>query len=313
MADSALNNVIRLIALIIFLGVVVYIYLLSTSEDSIGLKEKISRISIDNLVIPISLSLMSYLLRFIRWRLILKQLGHNLAIKNDLICYLSGFALTMTPGKSGETIRSAFLLQARVPLQTSLSAFVVERSFDLLIVGLLATLLSIPPFITLLLFLSALAVLSFIGTRLAWREYYTCKINLPDFLLRFLNIFSRVSIVLKPKPLAVYALLGCAAWGAQGIGFYYIVRLFAQDVEMLGAISTYCAGIFIGAVSLIPGGIGVTEGSLSWLLQTQGLDQNSAILSALVSRGCTLWLAVAIGCGALTAIVKGQTIPERIG
>lgn len=308
MANSTLNNVIRLIALIILLGVVVYIYLLGTSEDGIGLKEKISRLSINNLIIPITLSLTSYLLRFIRWRLILKQLGHNLAIKNDLICYLSGFALTMTPGKSGETIRSAFLLQARVPFQTSLSAFILERSFDLLVVGLLATLLSIPPIITLLLFLSALTTLSFIGTRLADREQHTHKINLPAFLLRLLNMLSRASIALKPKPIAAYSLLGCAAWGAQGFGFYYIVRLFTHDIAPLSAISTYCAGLFIGAASFIPGGIGVTEGSLSWLLQAQGLDQNAAILSALISRGCTLWLAVAIGCGALAAIViNGQT------
>ena len=309
MANFTLNNVIRLIALIILLGVAVYIYFLSTSEDSAELKEKISLLSINNLIIPITLSLISYLLRFIRWRLILKQLGHKLSIKNDLICYLSGFALTMTPGKSGETIRSAFLLQAQVPFQTSLSAFILERSFDLLIVGLIATLLIFAPFVTLLLFLSALTTLSFIGSRLADQKHDAHKINLPSFLLRLLHMISRASIALKPKPIATYALLGFAAWGAQGLGFYYIVCLFTQDIALLNAISTYCAALFIGAASLIPGGIGVTEGSLSWLLQTQGLDQNSAILSALISRGCTLWLAVAIGCSALTVIIKGQSFP----
>lgn len=312
LTSTTLNSVVRLLALVVLLGVVVYIYLLSTSEDSIGLKEKISRLSLSNLIVPIMLSLLSYLLRFIRWRLILKQLGHNLAVKDDLICYLSGFALTMTPGKSGETIRSAFLLQARVPFQISLSAFIIERSFDLLIVGLLATLLSLPFYITLLLFLSALTTLSFIGALLTFREHHALRINPPTFLRRLLNVISRASIVLKPKPIAIYALLGCAAWSAQGLGFYYIVCLFTSDIAILSAISTYCAGIFLGAVSFIPGGIGVTEGSLSWLLQTQGLDQNSAILSALISRVCTLWLAVVIGCSALAAIIKGQPIPEQI-
>lgn len=94
------------------------------------------------------------------------------------------------------------------------------------------------------------------------------------------------------------------------LGVVVYIYLLTQDIETLSTISTYCAGLFIGAVSLIPGGIGITEGSLSWLLQTQGLDQNSAILSALISRGCTLWLAVAVGCSALAAIIKGQTIPK---
>lgn len=310
--NSALNNVIRLIALVVLLGVVVYLYFLSSSEDSVELKEKISRLSITDLIVPVALSLTSYLLRFIRWRLILKQLGHNLGIKHDLICYLSGFALTMTPGKSGETIRSAFLLQAQVPIQTSLSAFIIERSLDLLIVGLFATLLILSPVSTLLIFLSALALISFIGSCLASQELRTYDTRLPGFSRRLFNIISQAAVTLKPKALVIYALLGCAAWSAQGLGFYFIVCMFADDVEVFTAISTYCAGLFIGAASLIPGGIGVTEGSLSWLLQTQGLDQNSAILSALISRGCTLWLAVAIGCCALAAIIKGYTVPKKI-
>lgn len=306
MANVTLNNVIRLLALVILLGVAVYIYFLSSSEDGIGLKEKIADLSMKSLIFPVALSLVSYILRFLRWRLILNQFGHNLAIRNDLVCYLSGFALTMTPGKSGETIRSAFLLQAQVPIQASLSAFVIERSLDLLVVGLLATLLFFSPLITLMLFLSALTTISFIASRFAVREDEHCNPHLPSVLLRLLNMLSQASVALKPKPIAIYALLGCGAWVAQGLGFYYIVCIFTHNIEMFSAISTYCAGLFIGAASLIPGGIGVTEGSLSWLLQSQGIDQNSAILSALISRGCTLWLAVAIGCSALAAIVKGQ-------
>ncbi|HEY6528108.1 MAG TPA: lysylphosphatidylglycerol synthase transmembrane domain-containing protein [Cellvibrionaceae bacterium] len=310
MAKPKLNNLIRWLALIVLLGVVVYIAVLSTTDDGAGLIQKISQLSLNNLIAPIGLSLMSYLFRFVRWRLILKQLGHKLPLKSDCLYYLSGFALTMTPGKSGETIRSAFLLQAKVPVQTSLSAFVIERSFDLLVVGLLATLLFIPALVTLLLFLSALAIICFIGAQLAKKRWLGFNVSLPKIALHMLDMVSHASIALKPKCVLAYALLGCAAWGAQGLGFYYIVHLFTQDVYMLRAISTYCAGLFVGAASLIPGGIGVTEGSLSWLLQTQGLDQNSAILSALISRGCTLWLAVAIGCCALTAIIRGQTISK---
>ncbi|RYZ90766.1 MAG: hypothetical protein EOO68_24360, partial [Moraxellaceae bacterium] len=171
-------------------------------------------------------------------------------------------------------------------------------------------LLFIPSLVTLLLFLSALVIVCFIGSQLAKKHWYGFNFGLPKFLLRLLETLSHASIALKPICVLVYALLGCLAWGAQGLGFYYIVHLFTQDVYVLRAISTYCAGLFAGAASLIPGGIGVTEGSLAWLLQTEGLDQNSAILSALISRGCTLWLAVAIGCCALAAIIKGQTISK---
>lgn len=310
MVNPKLNSAIRLVALVVLLGVAVYIFILGTSDDINELRQKISRLSAGELIVPIGFSLTSYFLRFLRWRLILQQLGYSLPVKIELIYYLSGFALTMTPGKSGETIRSAFLLQAKVPLRVSLSAFVIERSFDLLIVGLLATLLFAPVSATLLLFISAVMTISFISSRLARGEWQVNNIGLPKFIQLFVDAIRRASVVLQPKSTFIYALLGCAAWAAQGIGFFAIVCLFTQDIGMFKAISTYCAGLFIGAASLIPGGIGVTEGSLSWLLQAQGLDQNSAILSALISRGCTLWLAVAVGCAALAAIIKGQTVAE---
>ncbi len=312
MVNQKLNTAIRLIALVVLLGVAVYIFILGTSDDIDELKRKISRLSAGDLIVPISFSLISYFLRFLRWRLILQQLGYSLPLKIDLIYYLSGFALTMTPGKSGETIRSAFLLQAQVPIRVSLSAFVIERSFDLLIVGLLATLLFLPVSVTLLLFIAALVTISFVSARLVHGERPVNNVGVPKLVRLFMDAIYRGSVALKPKSTAIYALLGCAAWAAQGIGFFAIVCLFTQDIEMFKAISTYCAGLFIGAASLIPGGIGVTEGSLSWLLQTQGLDQNSAILSALISRGCTLWLAVAVGCTALAAIIKGQTVAKQI-
>lgn len=309
MANTSLNNVLRVIALIVLLGVVVYAYLINLSPDSNDLKEKISTFTLADLSLPIALSLLSYLLRFIRWRLILKQLGYRLPIKNDLIYYLSGFALTMTPGKSGETIRSAFLLQAEVPIQTSISAFVIERSLDLIVVGVLATLLYGTPLLALCIFVVAVAFLSLLGIFIVKKFPPGTEQRLPKLLSRVLSIIRHAMLALRPKPLAGYVALGFFAWLSQGIGFFCIVALFTENIEIFKAIGIYCAGLFVGAVSMIPGGVGVTEGSLSWLLQNVGVDQNAAILSALISRGCTLWLAVAIGCVALAAIIKGQTIP----
>jgi glycosyltransferase 2 family protein len=275
------------------------------SEDTLGIKAKLTRIAPSNFVLPICLSLFSYACRFARWRFILRKLGYCVAIKNDVIFYLSGFALTMTPGKSGETIRSAFLLQADVPVASSLSAFVIERFFDLLIVASLASLFFIAPLLSLALLIVALGAISFAGAHLPIIERWASVLKLPSIVLRLVNILSNASAALGAKSVLLYALLGGAAWAAQGLGFYCILGIFTQDISMFSAISTYCAGLFAGAASMVPGGLGVTEGSLAWLLHSQGMDQGSALLSALLSRLCTLWLAVAIGCCALAAIIKG--------
>lgn len=56
------------------------------------------------------LSLVSYFLRFSRWHHFIVALGHNkVPIFRNLEIYLAAFALTLTPGKAGETIRSVYL------------------------------------------------------------------------------------------------------------------------------------------------------------------------------------------------------------
>jgi len=305
MTNPALVKTTRIIALVILLGVAVYLGVLYAAGGSAGLKEQLSLVSPVHFFVPIGLSLLSFSLRFLRWRFILHRLGHRLPVKTDIIFYLSGFALTMTPGKSGETIRSAFLLQASVPLPLSLAAFVVERGFDFLVVGLLATLLVWSPFVALALMFGILLVIALCGARLAYIEQLAVKLRAPALILRLCASLSQASAALHWRALVFYALLGSLAWSAQGVSFYFIVCIFTQQITSLSAISIYCAGLFAGAASLIPGGIGVTEGSLAWLLQHQGLEQNAAIVAALMSRLCTLWLAVAIGCAALVFIIKG--------
>src|SRR6478672_8618861 len=57
----------------------------------------------------IALSILSYLARFLRWHRFLSALGHAVPFLRNLEIYLSGFALTLTPGKAGETVRSIYL------------------------------------------------------------------------------------------------------------------------------------------------------------------------------------------------------------
>ena len=52
-----------------------------------------------------------------------------------------------------------------------------------------------------------------------------------------------------------------------------------------------------GAMSILPGGLGVTEGGMTlWLVHsTARLDRATALDAALLSRLATLWFAVALG------------------
>jgi glycosyltransferase 2 family protein len=73
------------------------------------------------------------------------------------------------------------------------------------------------------------------------------------------------------------------------------VEALAPGPGILLSIGFYCLALLAGAVSFIPGGLGVTEVALALLLGLAGLERADAVTAALVTRGLTLWLAVLIG------------------
>ena len=84
------------------------------------------------------LSLSNYLLRFLRWARYLALLDAPVAWRINLAVYFSGFALTTSPGKLGEMLRSVLLKPHGVPAAASLAAFFAERASDLLAILVLA-------------------------------------------------------------------------------------------------------------------------------------------------------------------------------
>jgi uncharacterized protein (TIRG00374 family) len=78
---------------------------------------------------------------------------------------------------------------------------------------------------------------------------------------------------------------------------------------------SYCFAIIIGAISMLPGGLGVTEGSLTFMLVKKGVSNQYAVASTFIIRAVTLWFAVLIGVISVSIYQKrfGKIIiePER--
>ena len=53
--------------------------------------------------------LISYFIRFIRWRIILKKLNLNPPLISDFKIWMGSYAFTSTPGKAGEFLRCILL------------------------------------------------------------------------------------------------------------------------------------------------------------------------------------------------------------
>ena len=243
------------------------------------------------------LSLVSYLLRFSRWHHFIVALGHKVPIFRNLEIYLAAFALTLTPGKAGETIRSVYLHPYGVSYPHSIGAFVSERLLDLVAVGALAS----------------MAVSMFPEQRL-WMFAAIACIVIVTLLLRLIgrraagssvaghaaNLVATVRFLLSGRRAAVAVPLSLLAWMAQGVSLYLIVHALGYELTASTVVAIYSLSILAGAASFIPGGLGATEAAIVLLLSAAGVGQTDAIIASLISRSLTLWLAVGIGVVAMT-------------
>ena len=66
--------------------------------------------------------------------------------------------------------------------------------------------------------------------------------------------------------------------------------------------SFYASSLFLGALSFLPGGLGITEASFTGLLNLQGISLSMAIVIVIIVRLFTLWFGVGIGFIALKLV-----------
>jgi uncharacterized protein (TIRG00374 family) len=280
------------------------------------IRHSLAQVALWDLLLLLLLSLLNYLLRFVRWRKFLQRLGHRVPDLANLRVYFSGFALTTTPGKAGEALRSLLLKPFGVSYPHSLAALVAERLGDLMSVLLLAGvgLIAYAPARPVV---AVLALFFVFGVWLMQQEALLGRIEqwltqrLPERLAHLISGFIetlRHSGGLLSLPLLSYSLgLGLIAWGAEGLAFYYLLQVMGSDIGVVAALFIYAFSMLVGAISFLPGGIGGAEVTMTALLMLNGMDNAGAVAATLLIRLTTLWFAVVLG---LLAMVPGRrTMP----
>ena len=85
-------------------------------------------------------------------------------------------------------------------------------------------------------------------------------------------------------------------WLVIGVAAYFILQGFGiTTIELINVISTYSSSLLIGAISFIPGGIAVAEGSLVGLFSIQGINLAEAMVIVVIIRLFTLWFSTIAG------------------
>ncbi len=285
---------------LVFLGLSIY-------SDSERLAEAFGRFDARYIPVALALALVNYLVRFVRWHLYLKLLGIPLAWRDRVVIFLAGLVLSVTPGKAGELLK-AYFIQYRLgtPISWSAPAVIAERLTDFISLICLT-------FLGILTFESGAFYLVLGGVGIG---LFLLVLGRASVVAAFLRTVGRLPVVARlaaplgrayegirllvaPANLLWAVVLGAGAWFAECLGFHFVLLGFDVDVGVVQATFIYGFATLFGAVTMLPGGLGPTEGSMSGLLVLKGISLPNAVAATFVIRVCTLWFAVALGAGVL--------------
>ncbi len=250
------------------------------------------------------LSLLNYGGRFLRWQQFLGAQGWVVPRWRHLLIYTAGFALTMTPAKAGELVRHGWLRQHGVPIAATAAVLAAERLLDVVVLALFALLAvfyvtSSTGWGAVLIAVGGVAAAVLLLTPRLLPFVRPLVQGLPRLQAMLATVGEAFS-VLTSRMLLCGALLGAAAWACEGAALWLILDnlMPGSAPPLLAVLGIYGLSLIAGALSLLPGGVGVAEVTLSAGLVWLGVDAERAIVAALVCRLITLWFGIAVGFAA---------------
>ncbi len=267
--------------------------------------EKIINFDLKFLPLILITIFISWLILFVRWNILTKKHGIHIKTKENLLVFLSGFALAISPVKSGELIKSIILKNNfNVDRSKTVPIILLERFYDILgtfavaIIGI--TFLGFGLGIVLFL---VLAFLIFIFSAVYSKRTFKIILWLlarVKFLNKYLTNLEQSHEIIR-KSSTPQIICGCTSLTilfriveAIGISFVFLA-IGVNLIDFFQLASIYSASIILGSISMSPGGLGVTEGSFASLLTLQGFELQATLVLAIIIRFFTLWFAVIIG------------------
>jgi len=288
-------------------SIVVYAIFLFVSDLN-KLSDNIVDFKIEYLPLILSLVSAGWIALYFRWILLLKNLDYSLPHKENFPIFLSGFALSVTPGKVGELLKSQLLKKKfDLPIRISAPVILIERFYNaigIIIISIFGILVFDFSGIIILITTCILILIFFILRSESLFHIFIQKISKINFLSKysdsFMNSYDVIKESTKPRIFVISSILSAVYWIFESIAVYFILQSFGIDLlDIFDVIPTYATSIILGVASFIPGGIGVFEGTFTGLLNLQGLTLSTAATLTIFIRLFTIWYSVIVGFFAL--------------
>ena len=295
------------IILVLVAVIGIYAIFLFISDFSI-ISEKISNFKINYLPLILFFVSASWTPLFIKWHFLLKNCEIHVPLKKSILVFLSGPAFEITPGQIGALVKSQILkTSSNIPRTKTVPIVVVEKVYDL-IGAILASIIGIiilgMDFYLIIIAILALAVIFFFMFYRPASEIFFKRITKTKFFSKYIDNMSEFHAIIQKstnvKAATVCILLGVTYWFIISSAAYYILIAFDVNVlDYLTVLAIYTTSILLGAISFVPAGIGVAEGSIAGLFTLNGIDVSTALILSVMIRVLTLWFSVSVGFIAL--------------
>jgi uncharacterized protein (TIRG00374 family) len=272
------------------------------------------------LPIILALTLWNYGWRFIKWNRFLRALNiPEIPGPLNLGVYLSGYSMSITPGKVGELVKAVYIRRINgTPVNRTSAAIAAERITDAIAMLLLALVGLLEfnygrPLVGIVAFVMLAGIIAIQKT--AWLH------GLLDWMTRYSRLESPITharafvdasnVLYRPRILTKAVGIGVVSWAGECIAFYFVLIGLGIDASwdlLLTATFILAVSSLAGGASMVPGGLGVTDasvaGMLMLLVDDPSMTRAVAAAATLIIRFATLWFAVLIGAVALPLVER---------
>ena len=281
------KNALRGIVLVAALAAVVALGL-GLYADFGRLGEELASFRWELFPLALALTALNYLLRFWRWQRYLARLEIEVPTGRSFAIFVAGLSGTITPAKLGEVLKCALLKRSfGVPVRRSVPIVLAERVTDASGVVVLAVAAGAGANRWPLLVLALAGVAAIV---------LVVRSPLLERFSRLGEAPETARALLETRLLLGMTALSAVSWFFECLAAYVCVRGLRLDLSLVDTVVVFSLGSLAGALSFLPGGLGVAEGSMTGLIQVLGdVPKAAAVAATVLIRLATLWFAVALG------------------
>jgi uncharacterized protein (TIRG00374 family) len=289
--------------LVVVSMIVLYVVFLIVSDFNV-IREKIFDFKTDYLPIILLLAPLSWIIVFFRWHFLLKNSNIIIPKKENFKIYMAGFAMSVTPGKVGELIKSQFLKSKYGVSRKNTLPIIISEYFYHMVGVLVVSIIGVYYFefsLYIIILTSALIIITL--TIISSETFFKKFVNLiskRNFLKKYVSPISDSHIILKKstrgKIFIISSVLSIAFWLTEVLIVYFVFLSFnILNFEFFKIAAIYTTSLILGMLSFLPMGVGVVEGSLAGFLNYEGIDISIALTLVILIRIFTRWYGVIVG------------------